>query len=104
MFLTPHQRTNKQILALSMGNHELYMRRRRPDSIEVQQMKAMAAEERALKDMQRAALAREKAAREELARQRAELEERVREMERRAEESQSAVCHLIPSHPILSPY
>jgi radixin len=30
-----------------MGNHELYMRRRKPDSIEVQQMKAQANEEKA---------------------------------------------------------
>lgn len=29
-----------------MGNHELYMRRRKPDTIEVQQMKAQAMEER----------------------------------------------------------
>lgn len=29
-----------------MGNHELYMRRRKPDSIEVQQMKQQAKEER----------------------------------------------------------
>jgi len=32
-----------------MGNHELYMRRRKPDSIEVQQMKAQALEERQAK-------------------------------------------------------
>merc|ERR1719341_1914685 len=30
----------KTILTLCMGNHELYMRRRKPDTIEVQQMKA----------------------------------------------------------------
>lgn len=29
-----------------MGNHELYMRRRKPDTIEVQQMKQQAKEER----------------------------------------------------------
>jgi len=29
-----------------MGNHELYMRRRKPDTIEVQQMKSQAMEER----------------------------------------------------------
>jgi radixin len=29
-----------------MGNHELYMRRRKTDSIEVQQMKAQAQEEK----------------------------------------------------------
>ena len=36
-----------------MGNHELYMRRRKPDSIEVQQMKAQATEERRSKMKER---------------------------------------------------
>ena len=34
MFLVERLRINKRILALCMGNHELYMRRRKPDSIE----------------------------------------------------------------------
>jgi len=38
-----------------MGNHELYMRRRKPDTIEVQQMKAQASEERQSKLMERLA-------------------------------------------------
>lgn len=36
-----------------MGNHELYIRRRKTDSIEVQQMKAQAKEERLQKKMER---------------------------------------------------
>lgn len=36
-----------------MGNHELYMRRRKPDTIEVQQMKAQAREEKNQKKMER---------------------------------------------------
>jgi len=48
-------RINKRILALSMGNHELYMRRRRPDSIEVQQMKAQTNEERLARQSERSA-------------------------------------------------
>jgi len=36
-------------LALCMGNHELYMRRRKADTIEVQQMKAQAMEEKQAK-------------------------------------------------------
>lgn len=36
-----------------MGNHELYMRRRKPDSIEVQQMKTQALEEKAAKQQER---------------------------------------------------
>ena len=56
MFFTARMRINKRILALSMGNHELYMRRRRPDSIEVQQMKAQTKEERLARQHERSAL------------------------------------------------
>jgi len=38
-----------------MGNHELYMRRRKPDTIEVQQMKSQAMEERQSRLKQRLA-------------------------------------------------
>ncbi|XP_013142488.1 PREDICTED: ezrin [Papilio polytes] len=37
---------NKLILDLCIGNHDLYMRRRKPDTMEVQQMKAQAKEEK----------------------------------------------------------
>lgn len=53
VFYAPRLRINKRILALCMGNHELYMRRRKPDTIEVQQMKAQAREEKNLKKMER---------------------------------------------------
>lgn len=36
-----------------MGNHDLYMRRRKPDTIEVQQMKAQAKEEKLAKQQER---------------------------------------------------
>jgi hypothetical protein len=35
-----------------MGNHELFMRRRKPDTIEVQQMKQQAKEERIQRQME----------------------------------------------------
>uniref|UniRef100_A0A669CAV6 Radixin n=2 Tax=Oreochromis niloticus TaxID=8128 RepID=A0A669CAV6_ORENI len=53
VFYAPRLRINKRILALCMGNHELYMRRRKPDTIEVQQMKAQAREEKHHKQMER---------------------------------------------------
>ncbi|MEQ2171731.1 hypothetical protein GOODEAATRI_013788, partial [Goodea atripinnis] len=34
VFYVPRLRINKRILALCMGNHDLYMRRRKPDTIE----------------------------------------------------------------------
>merc|ERR550519_2270135 len=65
MFYVERLRINKRILALCMGNHELYMRRRKPDTIEVQQIKAQAREEKNHKKMERANLEREKKARED---------------------------------------
>lgn len=53
VFFAPRVRINKRILALCMGNHELYMRRRKPDTIDVQQMKAQAREEKTAKQQQR---------------------------------------------------
>ena len=35
-----------QILDLCVGNHELFMRRRKPDTMEVQQMRSVAREEK----------------------------------------------------------
>ena len=53
VFYASRLRINKRILALCMGNHELYMRRRKPDPIDVQQMKAQAREERQSKQSER---------------------------------------------------
>uniref|UniRef100_A0AAQ4Q658 Moesin n=1 Tax=Gasterosteus aculeatus aculeatus TaxID=481459 RepID=A0AAQ4Q658_GASAC len=64
VFYAPRLRINKRILALCMGNHELYIRRRKPDTIEVQQMKAQAREEKNHKKMERALLENEKRKRE----------------------------------------
>uniref|UniRef100_A0A2K6LLH7 NF2, moesin-ezrin-radixin like (MERLIN) tumor suppressor n=1 Tax=Rhinopithecus bieti TaxID=61621 RepID=A0A2K6LLH7_RHIBE len=44
-------RVNKLILQLCIGNHDLFMRRRKADSLEVQQMKAQAREEKARKQV-----------------------------------------------------
>eukprot|EP00064_Thunnus_orientalis_P011757 superscaffoldBa00001733_g11788 len=64
VFYVPRLRINKRILALCMGNHDLYMRRRKPDTIEVQQMKAQAREEKNKRQMERALLETEKKKRE----------------------------------------
>lgn len=53
VFFAPRVRINKRILALCMGNHELYMRRRKPDTIDVQQMKTQARDEKIAKQLQR---------------------------------------------------
>uniref|UniRef100_A0A8C5E2W9 Radixin n=1 Tax=Gouania willdenowi TaxID=441366 RepID=A0A8C5E2W9_GOUWI len=87
IFYAPRLRINKRILALCMGNHELYMRRRKPDTIEVQQMKAQAREEKHHKQMERKAL--------ELEQERKRAKEEAERLERErqaAEEAKAALA------------
>ncbi|XP_076648081.1 moesin isoform X2 [Halictus rubicundus] len=94
VFFATRVKINKRILALCMGNHELYMRRRRPDTIDVQQMKAQAKEEKIAKQQQREKLQLEIAARERAEKKQQEYEERLRnmaeEMDRRQAELNEA--------------
>eukprot|EP00039_Didymoeca_costata_P028500 m.21239 g.21239 ORF g.21239 m.21239 type:complete len:581 (+) comp7084_c0_seq1:168-1910(+) len=92
VFFAPRLRINKRILSLCMGNHEMYMRRRKPDSIEVQQMKAQAREEKAHRHAERAHLAREKQAREQAELQRKQLEERLKRFEMEAQRAMEALA------------
>nr|XP_056720891.1 merlin-like [Euleptes europaea] len=48
-FFSSQPKVNKLIMQLFIGNHDLFMRRRRVDPIEIQQMKAQAREEKARK-------------------------------------------------------
>jgi len=89
VFFAPRLRINKRILTLCMGNHELYMRRRKPDTIEVQQMKAQNKEEKLAKQQEREKLQREIAAREKAEKMQAEYEERFRSMQQEMERRQS---------------
>jgi len=89
VFFAPRLRINKRILTLCMGNHELYMRRRKPDTIEVQQMKAQNKEEKLAKQQEREKLQREIAAREKAEKLQAEYEERFRSMQQEMERRQS---------------
>ncbi|XP_015260621.1 PREDICTED: radixin-like [Cyprinodon variegatus] len=95
VFYAPRLRINKRILALCMGNHELYMRRRKPDTIEVQQMKAQAREEKHHKQMERDQLENEKRKRElaekekeRIEREKEELMERLRQIEEQTMKAQ----------------
>lgn len=81
VFYAPRLRINKRILALCMGNHELYMRRRKPDTIEVQQMKAQAREEKLAKQQERAQLERMRHEAEESERIRKELQDKLKRMQ-----------------------
>ncbi|CAH3126303.1 unnamed protein product [Porites lobata] len=94
VFYASRLRINKRILALCMGNHELYMRRRKPDTIEVQQMKAQALEERQAKLKERQKLEQEKVAREKAEAERKRLEEEIAQLkasqEKQAREKREA--------------
>jgi len=91
VFFASRLRINKRILALCMGNHELYMRRRKVDSIEVQQMKAQAKEEKLLKEKERQALQKERQAREMAVKEKNELLERLNKLEEEATKARDAL-------------
>uniref|UniRef100_A0A671MSS4 Moesin-like n=1 Tax=Sinocyclocheilus anshuiensis TaxID=1608454 RepID=A0A671MSS4_9TELE len=80
VFYAQRLRINKRILALCMGNHELYMRRRKPDTIEVQQMKAQAKEEKNHKKMERAMLEDERKKREQAEKEKEKIEKEKEEL------------------------
>lgn len=91
VFFASRLRINKRILALCMGNHELYMRRRKTDSIEVQQMKAQAKEEKEMKEKERKALQKERIARENAVKEKNELLERLNKLEEEANSARGAL-------------
>uniref|UniRef100_A0A673II51 Neurofibromin 2a (merlin) n=1 Tax=Sinocyclocheilus rhinocerous TaxID=307959 RepID=A0A673II51_9TELE len=86
-------RVNKllSILQLCIGNHDLFMRRRRVDSLEVQQMKMQAREEKARKQIERQRLERDKQLREEAERARDELERRLIQLQDEAHMANEAL-------------
>ncbi|GFO41272.1 merlin [Plakobranchus ocellatus] len=91
IFYAPKPRINELILELCVGNHALYMRRRKPDSMEIQQMKAQAQDEKMRKHMDRARLAKEKQLREEAQSEKEELERRLLQMQEETKLTQDAL-------------
>ena len=77
-------KTNKNILAICMGNHDLYLRRRKPESIEVQQMKTEAKQIREKRQAEKEKHEREKQQLEIAEQKRRELEERLNAAEQKA--------------------
>ncbi|KAK3555628.1 hypothetical protein QTP86_025617 [Hemibagrus guttatus] len=90
-FYSSQLRVNKLILQLCIGNHDLFMRRRKVDSIEVQQMKAQAKEEKARKKMERQILSREKQLREDAERAKEEMERRLFQLQDEARMANEAL-------------
>ncbi|OQV19900.1 Merlin [Hypsibius exemplaris] len=76
-FHSPDLKLNKVILELCIGNHDLFLRRRKPDTIEIQQMKMQAKEERTRRQHERHKLLKEKQLREDLQREKQELQRQL---------------------------
>lgn len=94
VFFSTKLRMNKLILDLCIGNHELFMRRRKPDTMEIQQMKAQAKEEKQRRQIERNKLAREKQLREQAEREKSLLEARLMQLQ---EEMRNANAALVSS-------
>ncbi|KAH7951050.1 hypothetical protein HPB52_004542 [Rhipicephalus sanguineus] len=86
VFFALRLRINKRILALCMGNHELYMRRRKPDTIQVQQMKAQAHGEKLARKQETEQLRKETEARGMAKKKQQEYAERLRHMQAEMEQ------------------
>ncbi|XP_053671751.1 moesin/ezrin/radixin homolog 2 [Anopheles nili] len=81
IFYSQKLRINKLILDLCVGNHDLYMKRRKPDTMEIQQMKAQAKEEKQRRQVERNKLTREKQLREAAEREKAAMEQRMMQLQ-----------------------
>ncbi|XP_065344258.1 merlin-like [Cloeon dipterum] len=77
VFHSTKVKMNKLNLDLCVGNHDMFMRRRKPDTVDVQQMKAQARDEKIRRQIERNKLAKEKQLREAAERDRSTLEERL---------------------------
>lgn len=91
IFYSTKLRMNKLILDLCIGNHELFMRRRKPDTIEIQQMKAQAKEEIKRRQIERNKLSKEKQLREQAEREKTLLEARLISMQEEMRNAQIAL-------------
>ncbi|XP_053203979.1 merlin-like [Panonychus citri] len=90
-FYSSKTRMNKLILDLCIGNHDLYMKRRRPDTMEMQQMKAQAKEEKLRRQSERSKFIKEKQLREEAERDKRELQQRLFQYQEEARVAQEAL-------------
>lgn len=70
-----------QILDLCVGNHDLFMRRRKPDTMEIQQMKAQAKEEKQRRQIEKKKLAKEIELRQIAEREKQQLEMQLMQLQ-----------------------
>ena len=90
-FYSSKTRMNKLILDLCIGNHDLFIKRRKPDSMEIQQMKAQAREEKMRRQAERNKFLKEKQLREEAEKEKRELQQRLFQFQEEAKLAQEAL-------------
>ncbi|XP_063696660.1 moesin/ezrin/radixin homolog 2 [Culicoides brevitarsis] len=81
IFYSQKLKVNKLILDLCVGNHDLFMKRRKPDTMEIQQMKQQAKEEKQRRQIERNKLLKEKQLREAAEKERALIEEKMTKLQ-----------------------
>ena len=87
-FYSAKTKLNKLILELCIGYHDLFMKRRRPDSMELQQMKLQAREEKERRHHERSKLEKEKLLRETAEREKREMQEQLIQYQKEARSAQ----------------
>ncbi|XP_044143186.1 merlin-like [Bufo gargarizans] len=90
-FYSKEQNVNKLILHLCIENHNLFLTKRKVDSIEMQQIKMQAKEERARKKNEHQRLVMEKQLREEAERAKEDLERKLFQVEEEARQANDAL-------------
>ncbi|KAH1021400.1 hypothetical protein HUJ04_010918 [Dendroctonus ponderosae] len=89
--ITTNEKVSKQILNLGIGNHELYVRRRKPDSPEVAKMKEKANEVRKTKLVIRQKYNSERVAREEAEKRETMYKQQLEDMKIEMERKQTSL-------------
>ncbi|XP_018426514.1 PREDICTED: merlin-like [Nanorana parkeri] len=90
-FYSKEHKVNKLILHLCIGNHNLFLTKRKVDSTEIQEMKAQAKEEKTRRKKEHHRLLMEKELREEAERAKEELERRLFELEEESRQTNEAL-------------
>ncbi|XP_058141964.1 merlin-like isoform X2 [Dasypus novemcinctus] len=90
-FFSSQTKVNELILQLCIGNHDLFMRRRKMDSIEMQQMKIQAKEMKAQKKLEHQRFVHEKQLREEAERAQDQLERQLFQVEAETQQTNEAL-------------
>lgn len=79
---------------LCVGNHDLFMRRRKPDTMEIQQMKAQAKEEKQRRQIEKKKLAKEIELRQIAEREKQQLEQQLMQLQTEMRSASEALVRI----------